>query len=85
MLFRSTRTPDWKATIDGRNETLVPANLFMRAVPCPAGEHTISVYYESESFGRGLVVSLSSLALCLVLLLAGPVRHRVSGSRSDPS
>ena len=84
VVFSDTWTPDWKATIDGRDETVVPANLFMRAVPCPAGEHTISVYYESESFGRGLLVSLSSLALCLVLLLAGPVRHRVSVSRSDP-
>ena len=85
VVFSDTWTPDWKATIDGRSETVVPANLFMRAVPCPAGEHTISVYYESESFARGSIVSLISLAVCLVLFLFGPVRRRVSRLRSEPS
>ena len=85
VVFSDTWTPDWKATIDGRSETVVPANLFMRAVPCPAGEHTISVYYESESFGRGSIVSLGSLALCLALFLVGPLRRRISRPRSDPS
>ena len=85
VVFSDTWTPDWKATIDGRRETVVPANLFMRAVPCPAGEHTISVYYESESFSRGSMVSLGALAVCMVLLLVGPLRRRISGPRSIPS
>jgi len=85
VVFSDTWTPDWKATIDGRPETVVPANLFMRAVPCPAGEHTISVYYESESFSRGSMVSLGALAVCMVLLLVGPLRRRISGPRSVSS
>ncbi|HAA51517.1 MAG TPA: hypothetical protein DCE43_17490, partial [Planctomycetaceae bacterium] len=85
VVFSDTWTPDWKATIDGHRETVVPANLFMRAVPCPAGEHTISVFYESESFSRGSMVSLGALAVCLVLVLVGPLRRRISGLRSSSS
>ena len=82
IIFSDNWTPDWKATIDGHSQQVVPANLFMRAVPCPAGEHTVSVYYESDSFRRGSLVSLSSLALWLLLLLAGPLACRFSRSRS---
>ena len=78
VVFSDTWTPDWKATVDGRFERVVPANMFMRAVPCPAGEHTISVYYESDSFRRGSLVSLVSLALWLVLLLVGPLARRLA-------
>ena len=85
VVFSDTWTPDWKATIDGHRENVVPANLFMRAVPCPAGEHTISVFYESESFSRGSMVSLGALAVCLVLVLVGPLRRRISGLRSSSS
>ena len=84
VVFSDTWTPDWKSTVDGRPEAVVPANLFMRAVPCPKGEHTISVYYDSESFSRGSIVSLVSLALCLVLIVGGPLRRRLSGARSGP-
>ncbi|GIS62352.1 MAG: hypothetical protein CM1200mP2_45770 [Planctomycetaceae bacterium] len=76
VVFSDTWTPDWKATVDGRVERVVPANMFMRAVPCPAGEHTISVYYESESFRRGSVVSLVSLVVWLVLMLLEPLSRR---------
>ncbi len=78
VVFSDTWTPDWKATVDGRVERVVPANMFMRAVPCPAGEHTISVYYESESFRRGSVVSLVSLVVWLVLMLLEPLSRRLA-------
>lgn len=85
VVFSDTWTRDWKATVDGRSERVVPANMFMRAVPCPAGEHTISVYYESDSFRRGSFVSLISLALWLVLLMAGPLTRRLAAVRSRQS
>jgi|GEM_PF-2141642 hypothetical protein len=76
VVFSDSWTPDWKATVDGRPGKVVPANLFMRAVPCPAGEHTISVYYQSDSFERGSIVSLVSLLVCLMLFAAGPFGRR---------
>jgi hypothetical protein len=85
VVFSDTWTPDWKSTVDGNPEAVVPANLFMRAVPCPSGEHTISVYYDSESFSRGSIVSLGSLALCLALFVAGPLRRRLPRARSGTS
>lgn len=67
VVFSDTWTPDWRATVDGRPGRVLPANLFMRAVPCDAGEHTIELRYVSATFRAGAWLSLGSLILLSVL------------------
>jgi hypothetical protein len=51
----------WRAWVDGREAPVVRANAIMRAVPVPAGEHTVEMRYEPWWITLGLVISLLSL------------------------
>ena len=77
VVFSDTWTPDWHATLDGSPARVIPANLFMRAVACPGGDHTISLYYRSESFDQGAMVSGLAWVVCLGLLVLGRVRRQM--------
>ncbi len=61
--------PGWKATINGQDAPVVPANGWMRAVPVPAGSNTVVFRYRSTYLWHGIAVSLSSLALIVAMLL----------------
>ncbi len=65
--------PGWRAEIDGRVCACVPANLWMRAVPVPAGRHQVRVYFHQNYLLPGLFVSLVS-ACGLLWVLAWPRR-----------
>jgi hypothetical protein len=53
--------PGWRAFVDGREEVIRRANLFFRAVPLPAGSHTVEFRYEPRSFTVGLAISAITL------------------------
>jgi hypothetical protein len=63
--------PDWKATVDGTPAPILRADYLLRAVPVPAGDHTVVFRFESPSIRNGLLLSLVSLALVFALLFAG--------------
>jgi hypothetical protein len=63
--------PDWTATVDGRRAEVLKADYLLRAVPVPAGRHTVVFRYASGAMRAGLLVSLGSLVLVLALLGAG--------------
>ena len=69
--------PGWRAEIDGRAAVCVPANIWMRAVPVPAGRHLVRVYFRQDYLLLGFLISLASVGL---LLVAGtrPVRPKPS-------
>lgn len=71
--------PAWKAYVDGEPAPLYVADHALRAVPVPAGEHTVELRYESRSLQVGLAVSLAT-ALALLALVIVAIRHR----RRDP-
>jgi len=54
--------PGWRAYVNGKEEKILRANVFFRAVPLTAGEHLIEFRYEPRSFAIGLAVSLMFLA-----------------------
>jgi len=57
--------PGWKAYVDGQPATLHRANLAFRAVPVPAGQHTVAFRYEPWSVRVGL--ALTALAGCIIV------------------
>jgi hypothetical protein len=56
--------PGWNAYVNGRQEKVYRANLFFRAVPLPAGTHTVQFRYEPRSFAIGRAVSIITF-LCI--------------------
>jgi Flp pilus assembly protein TadD len=60
--------PGWRAKMDGQVCECVPANVWMRAVPVPAGRHQVRVYFRQDHLVPGLLISLASAALLLAVL-----------------
>lgn len=56
----------WKATIDGKNSRISPANLIFRAVKIPAGKHEVIFNYYPSSFDFGLKISVISIFLLIL-------------------
>lgn len=69
LVLADTYYPGWKAFIDGSETKIYPANLRQRAVIVPSGAHEVIFKYEPESFKHGLVISISSLLLSLIVLM----------------
>lgn len=69
----------WSATVDGKPEKLLPANLAFRAVPLPAGDHEVVFRYECPGQKGGLLLSGVMLALLLLAEVISAVRERRNG------
>ncbi|HYH58762.1 MAG TPA: YfhO family protein [Thermoleophilaceae bacterium] len=82
LVLHDSFYPGWDATVDGDEVPISAANGAFRAVPVPAGAHTVEFKYAPSSIRIGLVLSLLGLVTAAALLLAGPLRRRVSGSRA---
>lgn len=69
----------WRATVDGEPAPIYPANVLFRAVPVPAGAHTVVLTYEPPWLRIGLLIS----ALAHAVLLAAVAWWAVA-SRNSP-
>ena len=76
--------PAWKAYVDGEPVPLYVADHVLRAVPVPAGEHTVELRYESWSLRIGVAISLG-FCLALVVLVAAGARRRKKGADESPA
>jgi hypothetical protein len=63
--------PDWIAIVEGREVPVLKADYLLRAVAVPAGHHRVEFRFHSRALGKGLTLSLVSLAIALGLLAAG--------------
>ncbi len=62
--------PAWKAYVDGEPVPLYRADHLFRAIPIPAGEHTVELRYESWPLRIGLAVStVTSLVFAAMILI----------------
>ena len=68
--------PDWTARIDDRVVPMYAADYLLRAVPVPKGKHRVEFRFESKSVATGLTVSIVSMVVALLLLIAGIITGR---------
>ncbi len=61
----------WTARIDGKETTILRANYVLRALPIPAGKHTIEFSFEPPSFSKGERLGLIGSVLLSLLIAAG--------------
>ncbi|HUF74856.1 MAG TPA: hypothetical protein VMM35_01195 [Longimicrobiales bacterium] len=73
--------PAWETTVDGEEVPLLRAYHSLRAVPVPAGTHTVEMRYHSEIVGLGLWLSLAMLVGLAGLLAFHLWRERRSPGR----
>jgi hypothetical protein len=59
--------PGWRATVDGRETPIYPANVLYRAVPLPAGEHTVIFTFTPTGWRLGLTLAAVGGVLLAVL------------------
>ncbi|MFC1630865.1 YfhO family protein, partial [Pseudomonadota bacterium] len=66
--FNIPYSSNWVATLDGVKEKILKANGFEMAIVIPDdGEHKLTLLYKSWSFTAGLIISLTTLAIILIL------------------
>ena len=70
-VFVEQYAPGWSAVVDGAPAPVLKANAVMRAVPLPAGKHTVVLNYEPPGLGLGAILSVLGAILTLVLYLGG--------------
>ena len=76
--------PGWQAEVDGEAATILRANYAFRAVPVPAGSHTVTMAFRPGSWYAGLVISALTVAILLILGMWAVLRQRRRPPRGVP-
>ncbi len=74
-VFNEQFDTGWRATVDGAPAPILRANLFMRALELPPGEHEIVMSYHSPGLRFGIWLSLISIAGLLALVVVDKRRR----------
>ncbi|QDV50547.1 Bacterial membrane protein YfhO [Gimesia fumaroli] len=61
--------PGWTARIKEAEVPVLPADFSLRAIPLPAGKHQVQLSYEPPGFKIGCIITVTTLAIILILLL----------------
>ncbi len=77
--------PAWHAYVDGKRANVITANVAFRAVPVPAGTHSIEFRYESRALDAGLLISGLGYAAMLGSFAFIWVDRRRSATAPPPS
>ena len=76
LVLSDTYYPGWVARVDGQPTTVLRGDVLFRVVPVPAGEHDVEFRFEPASVRLGLAISVVSLLLVLLGLVAGSAGRR---------
>jgi hypothetical protein len=60
--------PGWQAEIDNVAVPLLRVNIVQQGVVVPPGLHTVELTYRPHSFWLGSLLSLTGLAICLIVI-----------------
>jgi len=69
LLFNEAYYPGWWARVNGQTWQMVEANGFIQAVPVPAGNVMIEIYFMPMTLIVGAIFSVLSLGLALFLIV----------------
>jgi uncharacterized membrane protein YfhO len=78
LIVRNAYDSNWRATVDGRQVRVFPANYLIQGVRVPAGRHTVVLSYDDPAVGYGLLGS--ALSLLAVGVAAAFLSGRFQGS-----
>jgi len=68
--------PDWQVAIDGQRGQLLRGDYSLITVPLPAGARTVDLTFHSRAYEVGRAITLASLALLLITLVASLAGRR---------
>jgi len=68
LVFNEAYYPGWWARVNGQTRQMIEANGFIQAVPVPAGDVTVEIYFMPMMFVVGAVLSALALIVCLTLI-----------------
>jgi len=81
LVLSETFCPGWKAYCDGRETKIYRANFAFRAVPLPAGTHTVTFVYDPASVKVGRAITIFTLLTFIFLSISYSFKgRRVVGS-----
>jgi membrane protein YfhO len=80
LVLVDTYDPGWKATVDGRPQPLLRANVAFRGVRVPAGSHVVEQVYRPGTVVYGLWTSAAAALAGLAVVLAS----RRRGAEPEP-
>lgn len=69
LVFTDTYYPGWIAYVDGRLSPIYRVNYIFRGVKLEKGEHKINFKYEPESVRIGILISVGTLIVCVVVMV----------------
>jgi hypothetical protein len=61
--------PGWYATVDGKKAEVLRGNYMFRVIPVEPGDHEVRLFFVSWPFRIGVVISLVTLLICVLLIL----------------
>jgi hypothetical protein len=61
--------PGWKASVSGKEVDVLCGNYIFRAIPIEAGDHEVRLFFVSWPLRIGMLVSLITLFICVLLIL----------------
>ena len=76
LLVNDVYWPGWRAAIDGTPAELLRANYLFRAVPVPAGEHTVTFTYAGAPIRYGKMISIATVVVLLGAITVRAVSRR---------
>src|SRR5881398_3388765 len=74
--------PDWQVAIDGQAGQLLRGDYSLITVPLPAGARTVDLTFHSRLYEIGKAITLASLALLLIALVASLAGRRARDRKS---
>lgn len=67
LVLGDTFYPGWSAFVDGKKSRVLKANYILRSVFLEKGEHVVKFVYEPRSFTVGMIISLVSIGVLILV------------------
>ncbi len=83
LVLSMAYNPNLVARVDGKLVPICRTNYVLCGVPVPQGKHTVTVRYQSKPLQQGLIISLVSTLIALVLLVSMNRRKRKRDAAND--